>query len=261
MTLGTLTLRGHYMKKHYLAYIITAVYILIMAIGMYLMHHLFGYSYGQPGMVRVLFWVEIVMTIVAVAGAAKFFSLRYVGFTRPDYAALKWMLPNIFLLLIMMVFFFMGVLEKGISEKQLNLILLGGMTTLLVGLSEEVIFRGILLHYFGRNKNIITGLFISTVLFGSLHLANVFGGAEMAGVWTQFGMSAFSGFFFALLVLKIKSIWPIIIYHWLWDFTVISGKEFSPYISIVSLVALGVSAILIVMLLINMRGDFRKKLI
>jgi membrane protease YdiL (CAAX protease family) len=232
-----------------------------MAIGMYLMHHQFGYSYGQPEMVNVIFWVEILLTVVAVVGAAKFFSLSYVGFTRPDYTALKWMIPNIFLLFSMLVFFFLGVLEKGISEEQLNLLLLGGVTTLLVGLSEEVIFRGVLLHYFARNKNIIIGIIISTVLFGSLHLVNVFGGLEMSQAWIQFGTAAFSGLFFALIILKIKSILPLIIYHWLWDFVLISGKEFSPYIPLISLVSMGVSAILIITLLINMRGELRKKLI
>jgi len=124
-----------------------------------------------------------------------------------------------------------------------------------------VIFRGILFHYFGRNKNIIIGIFISTVLFGSLHLVNVFGGLEITDAWTQFGSTAFIGLFFTLLVLKIKSILPIIIYHWLWDFVLISGKEFSQYIPLVASVSMGVSAMLIVILLINMRGDLHKKLI
>ncbi len=89
---------------------------------------------------------------------------------------------------------------------------------------------------------------------------NVFGGLELSAALVQFGITAFMGFFFALLVLKIKSILPLIVYHRLWNFTLMTGKEFSPNITSLSLVSMAISASLIVALLINMRNELRSKL-
>lgn len=242
--------------------LLVATYIAVMAGGMYVMHHWLGYTYGEPGMMNVIVWVEVVLSLLVITGVMLFFSCPYIGFIRPDLSGLKWMLPHTLLLLLMLALGFKGIAETGLTDEQVNMLLLTAVTTALVGFSEETMFRGILLHAVARDRTMLAGLAVSSLLFAALHLVNVFGGSPVQAVIVQFFLTLVFGVFFGLLALRVRSILPLILFHWLWDFTVL-GLGSLPYAesyAALGLLATPLSVIMSIFLYRNIRGTFNEKM-
>ncbi len=92
------------------------------------------------------------------------------------------------------------------------------LNTFLVGLSEELIFRGILLQGFRNTLSIWPAVLVTSVLFGAVHSLNVFVTGELFTSVVQSVAAFLSGLFFIALRLRTGSLWPPIIVHALWDF-------------------------------------------
>ena len=92
-----------------------------------------------------------------------------------------------------------------------------------VGFFEEIIFRGFLLMFLikalSHMKNkIILSIFISSALFGLIHLLNLFSGASIGDTLLQVGYSFLVGMLWAVLFLKTNNLWLIMILHALYNF-------------------------------------------
>ena len=90
------------------------------------------------------------------------------------------------------------------------------------GLFEEVTMRGIILPHmiykFDGEKNcIIKAVFWSSLMFGVLHLGNLIQGNYVATILQVFYATAI-GMIFSAIYLLTKSLWSVIIMHWLIDF-------------------------------------------
>jgi membrane protease YdiL (CAAX protease family) len=90
--------------------------------------------------------------------------------------------------------------------------------TFLVGLSEELMFRGVLLQAFRRTVSIWPAVALTTLAFGAIHILNVFMTGELRPALIQSAAAALSGLLFIALRLRTGSLWPSIIVHGLWDF-------------------------------------------
>ena len=90
--------------------------------------------------------------------------------------------------------------------------------TFLVGLSEELMFRGVLLQAFRRTVSIWPAVVLTTVAFGAIHILNVFMTGELRSALIQSAAAALSGVLFIALRLRTGSLWPCIVVHGLWDF-------------------------------------------
>ena len=90
--------------------------------------------------------------------------------------------------------------------------------TFLVGLSEELMFRGVLLQAFRRTVSIWPAVWLTTLAFGAIHILNVFMTGELRAALLQSTAAALSGLLFIALRLRTGSLWPPIIVHGLWDF-------------------------------------------
>jgi len=95
-----------------------------------------------------------------------------------------------------------------------GIVLLGFFTTLIQSLSEEVVFRGILLKIMSSEKGIWFGVLVSSVLFGLLHAFN-----------SNFSLSALivlfvAGIFYSLYKIKLDngSLWGVFGFHTAWNF-------------------------------------------
>lgn len=97
----------------------------------------------------------------------------------------------------------------------LSLILLN---TLLVGFSEEVMFRGVLLQAFRRVSSVWTAVLLTSVVFGAIHSLNVFVTGDLKAAVIQSTAAFLSGLMFIALRLRTGSLWPGILVHGLWDF-------------------------------------------
>jgi len=93
---------------------------------------------------------------------------------------------------------------------------------LLVGLFEEIAFRGLILYAFLRSWDderfgVLKSVLVSSVIFGLGHLATVMTGNTLPGAVSQAASTTISGILYAALVLYGRSIWPAVIGHFLVD--------------------------------------------
>lgn len=99
---------------------------------------------------------------------------------------------------------------------------------LLVGICEEFLCRGWLLNEFlerygNTKKGIWYSIIISGVIFGLMHVGNIFGGQSVPITVIQMISAAGTGILFGLIYYKTKNIWSVIFLHGLWDFSLFLG--------------------------------------
>lgn len=92
--------------------------------------------------------------------------------------------------------------------------------TLLVGIYEETLFRGILLNAAITKFTPVTAVLITAVLFGAMHIVNYIGGQPLPDTVVQMIHAAIMGFMYGILVLRVGALWPVILLHGFWDATV-----------------------------------------
>jgi hypothetical protein len=95
-------------------------------------------------------------------------------------------------------------------------------------MAEEFLCRGWLLNEFlerfGDNKKGVYGsvwysIIISGLIFGVMHLANIYSGRSLTTTIVQVFSAAATGIVFGLIYYKTKNIWSVVILHGLWDFS------------------------------------------
>ena len=84
---------------------------------------------------------------------------------------------------------------------------------LLVGVVEEVVFRGILFRLITDKWNIAVGLTTSSLLFGLAHLGN-----PGATLWAALAITLASGWLFGMAYAYHQTIWVPIGMHWAWNY-------------------------------------------
>lgn len=119
-------------------------------------------------------------------------------------------LPSLFVLL-----FFAAALALGISLTKVTAFIL--INTILVGISEELMFRGIVLYAALSRFRFWTAIFFTNILFGSVHVLNGFMTGDFASSTVQAITAGMAGFWFTAVRLRTKSIFPGMIIHGLWD--------------------------------------------
>ncbi len=206
-----------------ISFLTAFIYTALIGAGMYTSYHINGTSYNNPRMVETLMSFEIVMTLFAVVMAVKYFSWHELGFRNVEKKNLIWFAPMGVVVAVVLFTFVSFMLSNTFTPDQLRLFTIAGITTLLVGFSEELVYRGIVFATFLKESK-VQALFVSGITFSLLHSVNVFGGLEFAAMLGQLGITFIAGLFFAFVRLKIKSIVPIIIFHWVWDFNLIGGQ-------------------------------------
>jgi membrane protease YdiL (CAAX protease family) len=92
------------------------------------------------------------------------------------------------------------------------------INTFFVGLSEELMFRGVLLQGLRHSMAIWPAILITSLLFGAIHSLNVFTTGHLLSALMQSGAALLSGLLFIAIRLRTGSLWPAIIVHGLWDF-------------------------------------------
>ena len=117
------------------------------------------------------------------------------------------------------VSFFAGDCGLDASIEQ---IFLYALFCLSVGIFEEMAFRGCVLMYLLKSrkdsrKGIFMAIFWSSVVFGLIHLINLFTSSPLA-VLLQIGYSALIGALCSLVLLATKNIWLCVLLHATYNF-------------------------------------------
>jgi membrane protease YdiL (CAAX protease family) len=155
-------------------------------------------------------WSILAASILLIA-AIWWFGWRDLRFTSPKKGTLKilW-LPCLILLVPLALVFFLGL-------PPISLVVLVLFNSLLVGFSEETMFRGVLFRALRGPLSIWPAIIITSIAFGSVHILNGFTTGNFATASIQAVSAACSGLLFIALLIRTGSIWVPIIYHALWD--------------------------------------------
>ena len=94
---------------------------------------------------------------------------------------------------------------------------------LFVGGFEELAFRGfvflLVLERMKKNtKGAFLAILISSVLFGAVHIVNLFAGADPVSVLLQIGYSSLIGALTSVVLIKTRNLWYCIVLHSLYNF-------------------------------------------
>lgn len=106
------------------------------------------------------------------------------------------------------------------------------------GIGEEFIFRGIFMNFIrsaagnGTRKGLLTGMTVSSIFFGLVHLANLQDNPDVAGTIGQVIYAVGIGFYLAAIYARTKNIWFNVVLHFFVDIaalfnTLFSGSEVS----------------------------------
>lgn len=139
-----------------------------------------------------------------------------LAFVRP--ASLRSLRILWFPALYLMVFFGLAA-TKGISLTS-SQILFVVINTLMVGLSEEFMFRGVLFRALRSRLYLWPAILLTSVLFGGVHVFNVFITGQLIDATAQALSAMMSGFIFVALLLRTGSLWVPIVYHGLFDMSI-----------------------------------------
>jgi membrane protease YdiL (CAAX protease family) len=93
-----------------------------------------------------------------------------------------------------------------------------GINTAMVGVSEELMFRGVLFRAFAARLAPWPAVLLTSMLFGAIHLLNVFQTGALGDAALQALTAFMSGMLFVAIVIRTGSLLPAMLYHWLWDF-------------------------------------------
>lgn len=97
-----------------------------------------------------------------------------------------------------------------------------GINTLMVGIGEELAFRGILFSGARAAFRPIGAIAITSVIFGAVHVLNGFTTGDWVSAAVQATAAGMSGLLFVAILIRTGSIIPAMVIHWLWDFGIFS---------------------------------------
>ena len=131
---------------------------------------------------------------------------KYLGLTQfPKPKQYLYFIP---LVMLMSVNLIGGInIELSIIE-----IVIYMLSMVCVGFLEEIIFRGFLFQMIAKD-NIKAAIIVTSITFGIGHIINLLNGAELIPTLLQICYAITTGYLFAVILVKSKSIWPQIITH------------------------------------------------
>lgn len=220
------------------------IFVGIMIACLYVSLHFLGAAYGSYEMLPIVLPSELLVLAVLYYFGKKNFDWQILGFRKIERNTLVWFLPVIILLIIGLALVFINVYTNHPgteSIKKLSLILL---TTMLVGITEELMFRGILLQTLLKKYSIQKSILLASIAFSLFHGINIIGGVSFNAMLAQLTITFVAGFYLTNVAYRMKSILPLIIWHGLWDFMSFSSTEFNVNLTFILIVSICVEIIL-----------------
>ena len=157
--------------------------------------------------------------------SAKLFGWRDLGLNPPrprSSLRLFW--------LIAIYILFLGAIAALTKDFTTRMLLIIAINTAFVGFSEELAFRGVL---WGAARNAMSfwpGVIFVSAMFGGIHILNAAITGQVGEAAVQALNASLSGLAYLELRIRTRSLFPIMVAHWLWDLAVFlnaSGSEAS----------------------------------
>lgn len=196
-----------------LALRVTAIYF-----GVVMLATVFSFRLTTPPGTPIEVLERLLPLQVILVGLTIYVVTRYsrwtdVGFAPVNWSALLWLSPSILAMALMAHSVWSALTPEAFEPAHAVLLLV----PFLIGFSEEVMFRGILLRAAITRLPLGPAMLLSALLFALLH---VIGGLVMQSFWPTVQQMVFAfcvGFFLAPVALKLGNLWPIILWHGVWD--------------------------------------------
>lgn len=181
-----------------------------------------------PAPLEAIIWpllaAQVLATGFCVYVARQYYGWAGAGFGRLNLTGLVWLLPAT-LNLVLMVWEIARAWSASPSAPFAPGLLLGLIgVTALVGLGEELLFRGILLRSALRAIPVLAAMLLSALLFGGFHLINLLAGQGAGTTSAQVVFAFFVGLAMAPIALRLGNLWPLILWHWFWNLAVIISQ-------------------------------------
>ena len=159
--------------------------------------------------------VALVIAPLFLFGFIALFKWKDVGLQAPQSAQslfILW-LPALYILLFLSL-----AASRGFPDDQVVVFIL--LNTLLVGVSEELMFRGVFFKGAYSRFSLWKAVWITSIVFGGMHVLNVIiTGDFVSALWQALQVTVI-GVWFMAVRLYTGSILPAMFVHWLWDFSV-----------------------------------------
>lgn len=161
---------------------------------------------------------EAVVAAVLLGLVALFRWGRFTGLRGPvDRAGLRLSLWFILPGLGIVALVWAALLTDAPQEDTARQIAMIGAMTLLIGLFEETLFRGVVLGALRHRLSAGMAIVVSGVLFGLFHVVNALVGQDIALTAIQIVSATGLGLFFGAITVQARSVWPAILLHAIWD--------------------------------------------
>ena len=211
--------------------------------------------------------IQIPPTVFLLYFIKKYCNWKDIGLTSKNSKSLMWFLPYLIILIFMLNKFIVEIAKnmEVYDSSIYMLIIFVFIGTVMAGFCEEVIFRGIILNSFKSEKSFIIAMIISSLGFSIVHITTiVMGNSLVEALITVFYLSLL-GFAFVGLAMKMKNIWPLIIFHSLWNFILMVSQtlqlEISLAAGICNIINIFMAIILWIIVIIEDKRKVTKKTI
>jgi hypothetical protein len=199
-------------------------YVGVLTLGAFLVFRVGAPPVDVPGVLAKLLPVQCVAVALCVFFALRSGGWRNVGFGRIDLTGLIWFLPAWWVLAALFGEVFLDGSAPALKDLGAATWTFLLLAPLLVAFGEEVMFRGVLLRGALAELPVAPALLLSTVGFAALHFVNGISGQAAAGTVQQVGFALVVGFALAPLAIRIGSLWPLILWHWLWNVAIFASQ-------------------------------------
>lgn len=186
----------------------------LMMLGPYVIHKVVGDSkwwYALGILVYVTIALGSYILLYRYYEHRKVTELSFKGFEKniPGGFAIGFLLVSVVVLILLVL----GIYR--IEGMSLNVLLLYFLvTTIVAGVMEELLLRGVVFRLLEEKLGTTLALVISAFLFGFMHIIN-----PNASVWAAFAISIEAGVLLAAAYAMTRNLWFPICIHWAWNFT------------------------------------------
>ena len=206
-----------------LVFIFTVFYIAVLAVGTWVNFVLIEPPKDLPNMVLRLAPLQAILLLLCVCYVPRIGGWRSIGFGKFNVLGLFWILPSV-AVIIAMVLGMQSAAGPALSAVPVYGVVAIFTVPVLIGLSEEILFRGILFHTLLRKLSFVQAMMMSSVMFALMHSPTLLTGQMAATTFQQMGFAFLVGMFLAPITLRSGTLWVPIIWHAVWDMTIYVGN-------------------------------------
>lgn len=193
----------------------------IVALSLYSLKDITG-RYDDPHFIASMFTSELVVAGYLLLMTMLLFPAERIGLRLPRLHDRKQLLPLALLMMVVLGCWLTMRLSLPANAVTDNALALGLLrTTVLVGLNEELMFRGLVMVALCRYVGLRKGALLSLLLFGLVHMGNALLGVKFIFALAQVIAATLTGSLLLLAALATRSLLIPMAAHALYDFMVL----------------------------------------